>query len=364
MASACRLLLLTVLGMLVPALWAQAPTPAHVYDFNNSLADANGGPSMVSNGGTLGATEYTFGAGQGPTVNNALANPAEYTVEMRFKFTNLSGYRNILNFTNAPGDTALFVTGGQMDIYALGVSSSTVDMVTGQVHRVVMTRNAATKVCKVYVDGLQRVSGLDVDGLYVSGTAGAMNFFRDNSGEHSAGSVDQIRIYNEVLTPAQVGALDGLVFQPPTASSFSPTSSGTSGGPTLTIEGTNFITGTSVTVGGVEATDVNVLSGTTLTCTTPVGSPGTASVVVTTAGGSATAASSFTYIVGPGDPDALDLGIVGGDVQATAVQPDGKVIIAGEFTEVLGVARSYIARLNADGTLDMGIRSECEQRCL
>ena len=34
------------------------------------------------------------------------------------------------------------------------------------------------------------------------------------------------------------------------------------------------------------------------------------------------------------------------------MQPDGKILIGGIFTSVLGVARSNIARLNADGTLD------------
>ena len=37
-----------------------------------------------------------------------------------------------------------------------------------------------------------------------------------------------------------------------------------------------------------------------------------------------------------------------------AVQPDGKTIIAGFFTSVLGVPRGNIARLNADGSLDTG----------
>ena len=41
-----------------------------------------------------------------------------------------------------------------------------------------------------------------------------------------------------------------------------------------------------------------------------------------------------------------------GFVFATAVQPDGKTLIGGQFTTVLGVARSYLARLNTDGTLD------------
>jgi uncharacterized delta-60 repeat protein len=35
-----------------------------------------------------------------------------------------------------------------------------------------------------------------------------------------------------------------------------------------------------------------------------------------------------------------------------AVQPDGRILIAGSFTQVNGTNRSYLARLNADGTLD------------
>jgi len=58
--------------------------------------------------------------------------------------------------------------------------------------------------------------------------------------------------------------------------------------------------------------------------------------------------------VGPGDTDSLDAQISGSYVFATAVQPDGKVIIGGSFTSVLGVPRNHIARLNSDGTLDMG----------
>jgi uncharacterized delta-60 repeat protein len=49
----------------------------------------------------------------------------------------------------------------------------------------------------------------------------------------------------------------------------------------------------------------------------------------------------------------LNLSIVGSYVTATAVQPDGKILIGGVFTTVLGVARNNIARLNTDGTLDI-----------
>ena len=40
-------------------------------------------------------------------------------------------------------------------------------------------------------------------------------------------------------------------------------------------------------------------------------------------------------------------------VRAAAVQSDGKMVIGGDFTHVDGVARNYLARLNADGSLDM-----------
>jgi uncharacterized delta-60 repeat protein len=41
-----------------------------------------------------------------------------------------------------------------------------------------------------------------------------------------------------------------------------------------------------------------------------------------------------------------------GQLFATAVQPDGKILIGGRFTGVAGVMRNNIARLNTDGTLD------------
>ncbi|MEY2510769.1 MAG: hypothetical protein QOE26_1532 [Verrucomicrobiota bacterium] len=48
----------------------------------------------------------------------------------------------------------------------------------------------------------------------------------------------------------------------------------------------------------------------------------------------------------------LDLNVVGSYVFATATQPDGKILIGGQFSSVLGVTRNNIARLNTDGTLD------------
>jgi hypothetical protein len=41
-----------------------------------------------------------------------------------------------------------------------------------------------------------------------------------------------------------------------------------------------------------------------------------------------------------------------GAVRIVVVQPNGKILLGGEFTSVLGVTRNRIARLNPNGTLD------------
>jgi uncharacterized delta-60 repeat protein len=53
-----------------------------------------------------------------------------------------------------------------------------------------------------------------------------------------------------------------------------------------------------------------------------------------------------------GSLDTLDANIIGSWVHATGVQPDGKIIISGSFTSVLGAPRNNIARINTDGSLD------------
>ncbi len=42
----------------------------------------------------------------------------------------------------------------------------------------------------------------------------------------------------------------------------------------------------------------------------------------------------------------------GGIISGTTVQPDGKILVVGNFTQISGTSRSRVARLNADGTVD------------
>jgi uncharacterized delta-60 repeat protein len=52
-------------------------------------------------------------------------------------------------------------------------------------------------------------------------------------------------------------------------------------------------------------------------------------------------------------PDSFNPG-ANGDVSSLAVQPDGKILVGGYFTTLGGQMRNNIGRLNADGTLDTG----------
>ena len=67
----------------------------------------------------------------------------------------------------------------------------------------------------------------------------------------------------------------------PTVSSISPTSGSGSGGTAVTITGTGFLPGATVTLGGTAATGVNVASSTSITATTAAHSAGSVNVVVT-----------------------------------------------------------------------------------
>ncbi|MHB1047383.1 MAG: IPT/TIG domain-containing protein [Thermoanaerobaculia bacterium] len=87
---------------------------------------------------------------------------------------------------------------------------------------------------------------------------------------------------------------------PPTVTSVSPSTGSTAGGTAVTITGTNFQSGATVSFGGTNATGVTVASATSLTATTPAHSAGAVSVTVTnTDGGIGTLASGFTYVAPP-----------------------------------------------------------------
>jgi hypothetical protein len=92
-----------------------------------------------------------------------------------------------------------------------------------------------------------------------------------------------------------VVALLGMPVPAPTVTSISPSSGPRTGGTAVTIEGSGFLPGATVTIGGREATSVEVLSNSKLTAQTPANAAGSYAVAVSDESGTSSGGPSYTY---------------------------------------------------------------------
>ncbi len=91
-----------------------------------------------------------------------------------------------------------------------------------------------------------------------------------------------------------------IAFPPPTISGISPVFGTTNGGTQVTLNGTNFAQGMTVTFDGLAATGVNVTSSTSVSCNTPAHAAGKVDVVATAHSQSATLTAGYRYTSHPG----------------------------------------------------------------
>ena len=126
----------------------------------------------------------------------------------------------------------------------------------------------------------------------------------------------------------------------PTVTSISPTSGSTAGNTAVTITGTNFTGTTAVTIGGAAATSVVVVNATTITCNTPAGSLGTASVLVTTPAGTNAANTLYTYAVPADMPATISGGVLTLDGSNSANPANTTLSINGLYLEIYDPSRT------------------------
>ena len=166
---------------------------------------------------------------------------------------------------------------------------------------------------------------------------------------HAAGPVDVV-----VTNPdSQSGSLPGgymylALPPPPTVTDVSPNSGSTAGGPVVTITGTGFVVGVTVSFGGTPATGITVGSATSITATPLAHAAGPVDVVVTNPDSqSGSLPGGYMYLAPPGtsihvgDLDgfsvavppngwAADVTITVHDVNEVGVQG---VLVTGEFSQ-------------------------------
>ena len=153
----------------------------------------------------------------------------------------------------------------------------------------------------------------------------------------------------------------------PTVSSVAPATGLIAGGTSITITGTNFAAGASlgVTVGGVAATSVRVVSATKITAKTPAHAAGVANIVVTNGDGqTATLSRAFTFTA-PAAPPPVTLlsgaaaknakvvtvaSKVSGDFRAA---PSINVVVSvGVIPSVKGLPKSSTIKVQASVTFE------------
>jgi hypothetical protein len=172
---------------------AGAASGAHANSFfyfldNNTLADANGGPSLVSYGGTL-SNGYHFGVNEGLSLSGTGAFDV-YSIDIHFYFDNVSasfnGYQRILDFQNRTSDSGLYSHNGGLVLFATSGSGDPFGESAGQVFTngtmadLLVTRDASG-LFSAYVNGNLAFSVMDTDGATrFSGPDSIMYFFIDD----------------------------------------------------------------------------------------------------------------------------------------------------------------------------------------
>lgn len=153
-----------------------------------------------------------------------------------------------------------------------------------------------------------------------------------------------------VAAASMVAALAAVLVVPsvvlaasaPTVAAVSPATGAQTGGTVITITGTGFVAGASVTVQGVAATGVVVVGATQITATTPAGTPGPATIAVTNADTqSGTLNGAFAYL-GVAPTVAVATPNSGTSIGGTSVVLTGTGFVAGALVTFGGTLATSV----------------------
>lgn len=213
-------------AVLVCAAPAAAATLTAEYRFNNTLAPSFGqAPSLTpieTNGSNTFATETALGnpgrvlrfpQGNGLQLSTAGVIPSTtYEIVVDFRFTDVSGFRKVLDFKNGSVDAGLYVQDGQLNFFNIAVGGQTPPPFTPSAngdpyHEVTLSRDDTGLVIAT-VDGVEQFRFNDSAGDATLDPDQVLQFFKDDTAtqtEDSAGAVSDIRLYDGPLPPPVAG---------------------------------------------------------------------------------------------------------------------------------------------------------------
>jgi OOP family OmpA-OmpF porin len=193
------------------------------YTFNDDLnAIDNEGPPLTVMGkrgeiveeklpqlGNSSERVYRFEANNGLQFDNKKTNGflnASFTVELYFKLDSLKSWKRIIDFKNRKSDNGCYIFNGKLNFFNLDTGKKA-PIKEGQYMHYVFSRDAETKVIRLFVDGESKLEFVDSEDDGVLDEDQVLNLFYDDlvvNHEASAGTVAFIRLYDRVMTPVFV----------------------------------------------------------------------------------------------------------------------------------------------------------------
>src|SRR4051794_3144587 len=289
-------------------------------------AQGNAVDDKGTNNGTLNGGAITAGGkvGQAFSFNGTSAyvsapdsaslHPANLSVEGWFFVSgNLGTTRMIVSKPSGTGvEDSFFVYVANDETIAAGVGTSaatdilasTVTVTPSTWHHFAYTYDGSTQA--IYLDGTLANAAITATAAGYTANPFLIGADNDNGSftNFFNGSIDEVTLYNSVLTAGQIASIYGadsagkcFSAPAPNITGFTPTSGLT--GAAVTITGSGFTGTNSVKFNGTSAT-YTVDSDTQLTATVPGGAT-TGPIAVTTAGGTFTSGGNFTVFTGAAD---------------------------------------------------------------
>lgn len=268
-------------GMLAPTSSSQSGTAHAITSIVPDTGSASGGNTV-----TITGTDFTSGASV--SFGGTAASKVSFVSSTQLRATtpaHVSGTVSVA-VTNADGSSANLPNG--FTYTSTGLTVGSVSPASG----------AAAGGTAVTITGTGFASGASVS--FGGVAASAVSFvsstqLKATTPAHAGGAVS-VAVTDPDGSSADLPSAFTYTSGSLNVSSVSPASGPSAGGTTVTITGTGFDSGTSVSIGGLVPTSVTVASSTTIHAVTPAHSFGSVSVTVTTSGGkSAALASGYTY---------------------------------------------------------------------
>ncbi len=217
-----------VVTALVTALGAGSASAATLkadYQFQDSLASSvAGAPTLTDltagnapnafvtdsvNGASRRVLAFPKGNGLAMSSLRSLLPSSSYSVVLHVRLAEVGGYRRYLDFTGGTSDRGFYNWNGTLRLFP--VANGTPALITANTYKQVVFTRDGTGAVLGYADRTQALGPYDDSSTAAAApTTDTLRFFKDDesvAGEHSAGAVARIRLYDGALTASEIGAL-------------------------------------------------------------------------------------------------------------------------------------------------------------